>query len=104
MMKVISSQRFLDYDIVDEKLAEMESVGVESIILPIINAGMADLEGNDLYILIDGHHRKEAAEELEITVNYEEVENDSNLTGEDLLNSWYMDDNWYYVENGVLVW
>lgn len=61
MMKVISSQRFLDYDIVDEKLAEMESAGVESITLPIINAGMTDLEGNDLYILIDGHHRKEAA-------------------------------------------
>ena len=101
-MKIISSQRYIDYNIVDEKIEEIRDC--EYITLPIIDAEMTDLDGNDLFILVDGHHRKEAAEELGIEVRYEEVENDHNLTGEDLLNDCYCDSDWYYIENEQLVW
>ena len=103
-MRIISSQKFLNYEIVDEKIAEMEASESESITLPIINAGMKDLDGNDLYILVDGHHRKEAAEEMGITINYEEVANDYDLTGDDLLLTCYMDSDWYDVATGELIW
>lgn len=101
-MKIISSQRFIDYSIVDEKIEEIKDC--VSITLPIINAEMTDLNGEDLFILTDGHHRKEAAEELGIEVNYEEVANDHYVTGVELLNQCYCDSDWYYVENGKLVW
>lgn len=101
-MKIISSQRYIDYDIVEEKMDEIK--GLEYITLPILDAEMKDLDGNDLYILTDGHHRKEAAEELGIEVRYEEIANEHYVTGEDLLNDCYCDSDWYYIENGNLVW
>lgn len=101
-MKIISSQRYIDYDIVESKMEEIKDC--EYITLPIIDAEMKDLDGNDLFILVDGHHRKEAAEELGIEVKYEEVRNEYYLVGDDLLLQCYMDSDWYYVDNGYLVW
>ena len=101
-MKIISSQRFIDDEILDKKMEEIKDE--EYITLPIINAEMQDMDGNDLFILIDGHHRKEAAEQLEIEIRYEEVENEHYYTGEDLLNECWGGDDWYYIENGNLVW
>lgn len=102
MKKIISSQRYINYEIVDEKIEELKDR--THVTLPIIDTEMQDLDGNDLYILADGHHRKEAAEELGIEVEYEEVENESGLTGDALLEQHYMDSDWYYVDNGRLVW
>lgn len=65
---------------------------------------MTDLDGNNLYILVDGHHRKEAAEELGIEIRYEEVKNKHGVTGEALLDACYNDSDWYDVETGDLVW
>lgn len=101
-MKIISSQRYIDYDLVEAKADEIKDL--DYVTLPIINAEMQDLDGNSLYILTDGHHRKAAAEELEIEIRYEEVPNDHNLIGEELLNECYGDSDWYYIENGNLVW
>lgn len=101
-MKIISSQRFIDYSIVDDKIEEIKNC--DSITLPIIDAEMTDLNGESLFILVDGHHRKEAAEELGIEVNYEEVANDHYVTGEELLSECYCDSDWYYVDSGILVW
>ena len=78
-MKIISSQRFIDDEILEQKLEEIKDE--EYITLPIINAEMQDMDGNDLFILIDGHHRKEAAEQLEIEIRYEEVKNEHYCTG-----------------------
>lgn len=100
-MKVISSQRYLNYDIVDEKLKDMEHETV--ITLPVINSGLKDNTGEELFILVDGHHRKEAAEELGIEVEYEEVENEHGVTGDELLEACYNDSDWYYVESEKLV-
>lgn len=58
-MKVISSQRYLNYDIVDTKAEEIKNETV--ITLPVINSGLKDNTGEELFILVDGHHRKEAA-------------------------------------------
>lgn len=101
-MKIISSQRFINYDIVDEKIEKYKNR--ESITLPIIDAGITDLDGNDLFILINGHHSKMAAEELGIEILYEEVPNEYGLVGDDLLITVYMDSDWYYVDGGQLVW
>lgn len=101
-MKVISSQRYIDYKLVEAKIEELKDY--DYITLPIIDAETQDLDGNDLFILTDGHHWKEAAEELGIEIRYEEVPNDHNLTGEELLNECYGDSDWYYIENGNLVW
>ena len=65
---------------------------------------MQDDNGNDLFILTDGHHRKVAAEELGIEIRYEEVENDHYVTGETLLKECYNDSDWYYIDNGQYVW
>lgn len=101
-MKIISSQRFINYDIVDEKIEEIKNY--ENVTLPIIDAGMQDFNGESLFILIDGHHRKEAAEELGIEIRYEETENEHYVTGEELLSECWCDSDWYYIENGMLVW
>lgn len=100
-MKVISSQRYLDYGIVDAKAEEIKNETV--IILPVINSGLKDNTGEELFILVDGHHRKEAAEELGIEVEYEEVENEHGVEGDELLEACYNDSDWYYVKNGALV-
>lgn len=101
-MKIISSQRYIDYNIVDRKIEEIKDE--TTVYLPIIDAEMTDDEGNDLYVLIDGHHTKEAAEELGINIEYEEIENYFDLTGDNLLMACYMDSNWYYIDTGRNVW
>ena len=101
-MKVISSQRHLNFDIVDQKIEEIKFL--DFVTLPIIDTEMTDLDGNDLYILVDGHHRKEAAAEIGIEIRYEEVKNVHGVTGEALLDTCYNDSDWYDVETGDLVW
>ena len=103
-MKIISSQRYLDYDIVAQKMAELESEAATEVIIEIIDAGMQDLDGNDLYIMDNGHHTKEAGECLGIEVKYEEIKNHYNTYGEDLLRAAWIDSDWYYVDNGYMVW
>lgn len=102
MMKIISSQRYINYDIVDCKIDELKNS--KKVVLPIIDADLKDEEGNDLFILVDGHHRKEAAEELGILVEYVEVENEHGCVGEQLLEACWNDSDWYYVDSGYLVW
>ena len=102
MLRVVSSQRFLDGEIIEEKVEDLKDN--DFIIIPIIDAEMQDLDGNDLYILSDGHHRKAAAELLGIEVRYEEVKNEHNLTGEALLDECYNDSDWYYVDTEITVW
>lgn len=108
-MKVISSQMFRDW----EKVAQYEEELLENvnqeITLPVIETGLKNEDGEDLYILIDGHHRLQAVKELsyediDINVNFEVVENESGLTGEDALKEWHIDSDWYYVDTEEFVW
>lgn len=110
-MKVMSSQRYVDWDIVEDKIAEMEENHTAVLIIPVINAYIQDLGGENMFIMTDCHHRLQAARELGIEIRFEEVEDElsyyadiENKNGEAICEAWYMDSNWYYVENGEDVW
>lgn len=102
--RVISSQRYLDYDKVDHKIGELS--GKEKVTLPVVRAG--EYEGQDLFILVDGHHTAAAARELNIPIEYQAQDPsiwnfDEQWSLEDALESNWMDSEWYYFEDGGLV-
>ena len=100
-MKVISSQRFLSDEILDQKIEEISGTSVN---LPVVDSGLTGENGEALYILIDGHHRLAAAKEIGCMINFYEIDNDTNLTGEDLLEANWLDSDWYYVDTKLTVW
>lgn len=89
-MKIISSQRYTNSEIVSEKMAELE--GSKSVTLPVVEVGF-----DDLFVLIDGHHRLAAARELGIEIKFEVVVDSERRSGEDLLEQTWIDSNWYYI-------
>ena len=93
-MKIISSQQYINDDIVEAKIAMLE--GSTEITLPCWYVGT--LEGEEMAVLSDGHHRLIAARELGITVNFEIKDEPDGLTGEALLNAHRIDGDWYDVE------
>lgn len=98
---VMSSQRFLDDEIVEEKKDEIIAKGIQEVTCPITKAYVQDLAGNDMFILTDKHHTLAAARELNIPVKFEEVENDftESTNGEDICAEYFMGDNWFYVNH-----
>lgn len=116
-MTVISSQRYRNEEIIENKVEELKNNNVTSITIPVVNAYTKDLDENDLYIMIDNHHTFEAAKILGITIEFEEVEDEQsyyadieNKNGEAICAAHYMDSNWYYIQHedddmyGVEVW
>lgn len=109
---VMSSQRFLDEGIVEEKKEYLEENNITEITCPVTKAYMQDLDGNDLFILTNMHHTLAAARELGIRVKFEEVDNDftESTDGEEICREYYMGDHWFYINNadadliGVDVW
>ena len=98
---IISSQSYLDYSVVDEKISQLQ--GSNSVTLPIVKAG--ELDGESIFILVDGHHRLEAAKELGIPVSFEEQNGsdwnfDSRWSLDDALAACWMDSEWENVETG----
>lgn len=100
--QVISSQQYLDKEIVKVKMQEL--AGQEVLELAVWATGIADDNGQELFILCDGHHRLCAAEMLGIPVVYESVEHPEGLTGETLLEATWNDSDWYYIATNYLVW
>lgn len=98
---VMSSQRFLDDEIVEEKKDEIICEGIQEITCPVTKAHLQDLEGNELYILTDKHHTLAAARELNIPVKFEEVENDftESTNGEEICAEYFMGDSWFYINH-----
>lgn len=97
---IISSQRFLSEDTVTEKRDQLK--GKSSIVLPVWNAGVVD--GIEIFVLADGHHRFEASKQLGVTVEFEVIDHEAGLTGEELLNSEWMDSDYYDIRTGKNVW
>lgn len=95
---IISSQRYIDNKILNEKIARFEADGTKEITLKVW-----DLHQGDMAVLFDGHHTLEAARQLEIKVNFEIVNHPENLKGNDLLEQGWLDSEWYNVETGRLV-
>lgn len=98
---VMSSQRFLDDEIVEEKKEQLIANNVQKIVCPITKAYLKDLEGNDLFILTNMHHTLAAARELGIEIEFEEVENDftESTDPEDVCAEYYMGDSWFYINH-----
>jgi len=101
-MKVISSQRYVDWDIVAEKMAELE--GETKIEIVVWETGLQDFNGEDVYVMGDKHHTRLAAIELGIEIEYVIDEHPEGLTGEDLLEQSWMDSDWRYIDTDILVW
>jgi len=95
-MKIISSQHYLNPEIVEQKMIELE--GATHVTLPCYAVG-EEVEDGDLAILCDGHHTLAAARELGITFGFEIIRNPDDLTGEALLDTQWIDADWYYVES-----
>jgi hypothetical protein len=99
-MVVISSQETTVSEIVEEKLIELATE--TSVTLPVVFAG--EFEGAELYILVDGHHRLDAAQQLGISIVYDVVDakdcHGSSDTLDGMLELYYLDCGWYNVETG----
>lgn len=99
-MTIISSQRFRDWNIIMEKMEELEASGTTSVSIPVVNAF-----SDDMYIVVDHHHLMTAARELGIEIRFEEVTDeisyykdieDHNTDG--ILEAHHMDAAYYYVD------
>lgn len=99
-MKVVSSQDYIDWDIVEEKKAEMIADKTDKVVLPCWEIG--EVEGVEMAILADGHHRYQAAKELGIDVEFDFIDEPEGLTGEEALDAHYNNCDWYYVETSDL--
>lgn len=93
-MKVISSQHFIDWDIVEEKMTAIS--GLEFVEIPCYEVG--EIDGEEYAIQADGHHTLTAARELGIEVRFVYSEEPEGLTGEAALNAHWNDGDWYNVE------
>lgn len=95
MTAIISSQKHLDWNIVEQKMSGM--VGVESLTLEAW-----DVKAYDCAVLYDGHHTIAAARELGIPVSYTVIDHPEGISGDNLLEQAWMDSDWYDVETGKL--
>lgn len=98
---IISSQSYLDYNKVDEKISQLRNS--DSVTLPVVKAG--ELDGESIFILVDGHHTMEAAKELGLSISFDEQSGkdwnfDKNWSLEDALEANWMDSDWRNVETG----
>lgn len=99
--QVISSQLTTVDEIVEQKKAEL--AGESIVTLPVWEVGVIDGIDEEFFILCDGHHRFEAANQLGIPVVFEVVDHPEDLTGETLLESSMIDTSWYYLDTEIAV-
>ncbi len=93
-MTIISSQHFINWDIVEEKMAEIQNL--DKVIIPCSYVGIID--GVEYAMQNDLHHTLAAARELGIKVEFEITSDTEDLEGEELLTQRYNDGDYYNVE------
>lgn len=93
-MTYISSQHYIDWAIVEDKIAELE--GTERVEIPCSYVG--EIDGVEYAMQNDSHHTLAAARELGLEVVYVVDDDCEGLTGEALLDARWMDGDWYNVE------
>lgn len=101
-MKVITSQSYINDEIVNQKIEQIS--GQEFVELPVWTTDLKDDDGNELCVLADGHHTYEAATELGIEVRFVEQAHPEGLTGEALLEAAWMDSDYRYLGTETNVW
>ena len=97
MTTIISSQRFIDNDILNQKIEKLEAARPAEIVLRAW-----DVKERDCAVLFNGHHTLEAARQLEIPVRFEVIDHPEHISGDTLLEQAWMDSDWYEVETGNL--
>lgn len=93
-MTIISSQHFIDWEIVERKMNEIKDM--EKIVIPCTYVGFID--SVEYALQNDNHHTLAAARELGIDVEFDITPDSENLEGESLLEQRYNDGDWYNVE------
>lgn len=93
-MKVISSQHYIDWDIVEKKMSALE--GLKEVEIPCWFAG--EIDDEEYFVQADGHHTLAAARELGIPYSFTVSEHPDGLEGLELLENSCMDGDWYFVE------
>ncbi len=91
---IISSQHYINWAIVEEKMEEIKNKPF--VVIPCYNIG--EVDGVEMAIQADGHHTLTAARELGIEVKFEIADEPEHLTGEAALEAHYNDGDWYNVE------
>ena len=71
---IISSQRYINNEILNEKIEKLESENPAEVVLQTWHVGIDDLE-----ILFNGHHTLEAARQCNIPVRFESTEHPERL-------------------------
>lgn len=93
-MTIISSQHFINWEIVETKMEEIK--GMDKVVIPCTYVGF--INGIEYAMQNDNHHALAAARELGIEIEFN-ISNDSeDLEGETLLEQRYNDGDWYNVE------
>ncbi len=103
MPTIISSQRYLDDDILDQKIADRD---FEVQLSPVF-----EVDGEKYQVIMDGHHSYHATKAAGVEPNYyiqTVTENDRiALLDQDIeffLEACYIDSDWYDITTGVLIW
>lgn len=93
-MTIISSQRYINWDIVEDKINELTNEKTEILYVPVVRC---EIDGEEYGIVADAHHRMVAARELGREINFVEIENEYGSDGEELLEKMWMDGDYYDV-------
>ena len=104
-MTIVSSQKYRNWDIIEDKIEELQASGADAVTIPVVNAYTKDEDGDDLYIIIDNHHLMVAAHTLGLDIEFEEVADEMSGTeeirnhdGEAIMENWYQDSPYYYID------
>lgn len=102
-MTIISSQQFINPEIVEEKMETIS--GLEEVVIPCYYVGIID--GVEYAMQADGHHTLAAAREIGIPYSFDISDDPEGLSGEEMLTIRWMDGDWYDVEasdpmNGII--
>ena len=82
-MKVISSQHYLDWNRVEEKMEEIKDADIVEIQCHAIG----EIDGEEYAVQVDGHHTLAAARELGIEIEFLFDDDPEGLTGEEYLDT-----------------
>lgn len=93
-MTIISSQHFINWEIVETKMEEIK--GMDKVVIPCSYVGFID--GIEYAMQNDSHHTLAAARELGIEIEFDITADSEALEGESLLEQRYNDGDWYNVE------
>jgi len=101
-MRVITSQHYRDEDIVQSKIEQLQNE--TKVTLTVWETEMKNEQGQELYILADGHHTYDAAVRLGLEVEFEIEKHPEGLVGEELLEVAWMDGDYRYLDDNSTVW